>query len=71
MNVEQERACTQLFRALNQCHKVGLEGGVYESRFCIWPKEVTPQEADDFFEAVELFGEMLPSPMNLDGGAGI
>lgn len=71
MNEEQEIACTQLFRALNRCHVVGLHGGVFDRRFAVWPKDIKPQESEDFWEEIEIHGQVLPSTMYLDGGAGI
>jgi hypothetical protein len=70
MNKEQFQASMQLTKALNRCHAVGLVGGVYEGKFCIWPKEEKPHEAPWFFAAIDELGDMIETPMKLDGGAG-
>jgi len=69
MTSKQNVAATQLLKALNKCHKVGLAGGVFESTFYIWPKDVDPHKGN-FFEFIESCGMSLRSPMSLDGGSG-
>jgi hypothetical protein len=72
MTPEQERAATQLLRALNKCHAVGLAGGVFDRNFCIWPHESAIDLVDGhFFEDVEEYGRVLHTYMSLDGGAGV
>ncbi len=72
MTSEQIKASKQLNAALNKCAKVGLSGGVYDGTFCIWPSEHELRSADgiNFFQLVDEYGEMLFTPMALDGGAG-
>lgn len=73
MTPQQLRAVSRLEAALDNAHRVGLRGGVYESRFRVWPTE-GPQPFDSpchqFFEVVEKTGATCFSEMLLDGGAG-
>jgi hypothetical protein len=71
MTPEQELAGTQLLRALNKCHRVGLAGGVYDRCFAIWPHESSIDLVDGhFFEDVDEYGRVLPTHMSLDGSQG-
>ena len=71
MNDDQERAATQLKRALNKCNSVGLHGGVYDGKFYVWPDSANPHDSNlNFFEAAERKGRSIRSPMHLDGGSG-
>lgn len=71
MNKKQMVAARKLEQVLGRCGAVGLEGGVYDGRFCLWPVRFDPQASDDFFEEVARIGIILyPYEMNLDGGAG-
>jgi hypothetical protein len=72
MNQEQVNACNQLTRALNKCHHAGLQGGVYDRCFCVWPRDtVIDFGVDGFFETVVRTGTEISTDMSLDGGAGI
>jgi hypothetical protein len=69
MNKGQEAALGRLKAALNNCHKKGLRGGVYEYRLRVWPVDgPDPCEAGPrFFEVIEEYGGTADSPMILDG----
>jgi hypothetical protein len=73
MTRQQSSAAIRLQKALDNCHKHGLRGGVYESTFRVWPVVgPCPMEAGrKFFEVIEERGMTLYSPMVLDGGAGV
>ena len=73
MTYDQIKATNRLKRALDNCRKAGLEGGVYDTTFCLWPIGISPQgnrDDHDFFEVVEKHGKLLSTTMTLDGGAG-
>lgn len=78
MNAKQQRAATQLQRALTACSKSGLTGGVFDTTFCVWPAQNrTPFDwleagGNDFFDGVQkLGGDTIDGHgMSLDGGAG-
>jgi len=76
MTNDQCKAISSLKRALKKCGNSGLQGGVYDGSFCVWPKEKSPAtsgESDsDFFNEVEKYGESFNvDEMPLDGGAGV
>lgn len=73
MNKKQEAAALRLQKALDNCHKQGLRGGVYEYRMRVWPIDAPdPHEAGtNFFEVINEHGQCIMSQMTLDGGAGI
>jgi hypothetical protein len=73
MTPQQDSAVQQLQRALNRAHAAGLRGGVYESKFRVWPTVgPCPMEvpAHQFFDVIHREGATIFSPMLLDGGAG-
>jgi hypothetical protein len=72
----QRSAAIRLEMALKNCKKVGLQGGVYDGSFCLWPEGYKPDPRDGdsfkFFENLEEIGEIIrSSTMTLDGGAGV
>ncbi len=69
MTSSQRQAIAALKRGMTMCHQSGLAGGVYECNFCVWPKEHDPHTGD-FWQQVEEYGEVIHSPLHLDGGAG-
>lgn len=73
LNSQQIKAANKLKKALDACHAADLEGGVYESKFRIWPCD-GPKPYEDvserFFDIVEQVGLTVDSPMRLDGGSG-
>ncbi len=73
MTKRQILAVKRLERALTQCHNAGLEGGVYDGSFCVWPTGSFDilESGNKFFGRVEEYGATLDSPMTLDGGAGV
>ncbi len=73
MNCRQREAAERLKKALDHCHKVWLEGGVYSGLFCVWPKKAFDvyETGSKFFDAVREHGAIIESPMTLDGGAGV
>ncbi len=74
MNAKQKAAARRLEKALEHCHKTGLQGGVFDMSFCLWPVGTEPHPADTgmrFFEVVKEVGTIIYSPMSLDGGSGI
>lgn len=73
MNKEQTAAVRSLVAALDKCAKAGLQGGVFDTSFCVWPEgaEPHPNDAPEFFSGVEnIGGKVLDTHMYLDGGAG-
>lgn len=76
MDDEQKKAVGSLRRALNKCAKAGLSGGIFDTKFCVWPSKLDPGMARskgdyfDFFEAVDDIGQQISCDMHLDGGAG-
>lgn len=73
MTQKQFSAIARLKKALDRCHAVGLQGGVYDGSFCLWPVEgVDPRDTENFFGAVDNYGMSLREvKMSLDGGAGV
>ena len=78
MNDTQTKAATQLKKALNACAKAGLQGGIYEGTFCVWPitarspHEINDSGETDFYTAVEAQceGKQIHCKMHIDGGNG-
>ncbi|KKN70710.1 hypothetical protein LCGC14_0428650 [marine sediment metagenome] len=72
MDEKQIKAAKAIERALNKAGRAGLTGGVFDSKFYLWPgtcEDVKPGEG--FFEAVSIKGQILITPsIYLDGGAG-
>ncbi len=74
MNAKQAKATMKLEAVLAECHKAGLKGGVFDCSFCVWPANGKPdpyESGSRFFEVIEDIGEVIHSPMSLDGGAGV
>lgn len=73
MNREQIRAAERLRKALQACDSAGLRGGVFDTRFVLWPKDAQPdpRETKDFFITIQEVGCILPNDMDIDGGAGV
>jgi hypothetical protein len=75
MNKRQESAARRLEKALDNCHKAGLTGGVYDcGTFCLWPAncKIDPRDTGSrFFETVDEIGIAIHPEMILDGGAGV
>ncbi len=71
MNLKQRMAAEQLETLLEECHELGLSGGVYGGNFCLWPSAINPHEGKSgFFDVIEEKGQVLMTKMYLDGGAG-
>jgi hypothetical protein len=74
MNKRQAAAAESLRKALNRCAKAGLQGGVFDGSFCVWPEKLEPSPFEmgaQFFDHVaEYGGNLWPVEMHLDGGAG-
>lgn len=71
---KQKKACERLLKALDNCQKHGLQGGVYDRNFCVWAEKDNSKLdffGGKFFIDVEENGEILPTKMYLDGGAGV
>lgn len=73
VNAKQMAATKLLEKALESCHKAGLQGGVYDCSFVVWPVEGQDPRDDavDFFQSINKNGVMINTAMNLDGGAGV
>lgn len=73
LNCYQKAAVNQLRKALDNCHREGLKGGVFDCNFVLWPIGTTPdpRESLGFFDFVSDIGGVIKSPMQLDGGAGL
>ncbi len=73
MNVKQKRAAERLEKALENCHRSGLKGGVFDSTFYVWPIDgPDPYEAGtQFFAVIDGSGTAMNTLMSLDGGAGV
>lgn len=73
MNAKQKSALERLTKALEACHKAGLQGGVFDGSFLVWPADAKPdpREGDSFFEDVDAIGGRARTKMILDGGAGV
>lgn len=69
MNLKQRMVAEQLETLLDECHELGLAGGVFGGNFCLWPEGVDPHSGK-FFDVIEDKGEILDTKMSLDGGAG-
>lgn len=73
LNAYQKSAVNQLRKALDNAHREGLKGGVFDCNFVVWPAKTTPdpRESSQFFEFLSDIGGVIKSPMQLDGGAGV
>jgi hypothetical protein len=74
MTKKQLACVAAMERLLERCKKVGLQGGVFDGTFCLWP-EKGPHPADgksswDFFDRVKEFGVIIHTNMSIDGGSG-
>ncbi len=73
MNKAQIVAAKSVERALNKAGRVGLTGGVFDSKFCLWPgncEDIPPGR--EFFDLIYKKGMVLHTPdIFLDGGAGV
>lgn len=65
---KQENAIIRLSKALDNCHNVGLCGGVFSANFVVWRNNHNP-----FDDGVKFFDNTheVPTDMYLDGGAGV
>lgn len=71
MTLAQEKAARAVKRALDNAGKAGLQGGVFDGAFCVWPLGTDPHDEPEFFTGVETIGgQVLTSKISLDGGAG-
>lgn len=72
---DQIKAIKSLERALIKAGEVNLEGGVFDLKFCIWPRDRgddVHRSTETFFEVIDLCGATLAvGKINLDGGAGV
>ena len=76
MNQEQIKAANNLRNALKKAGISGLQGGVFDSKFCVWPCKRDDQvhaAGLNFFEEIENVGGIVMNirEINLDGGAGV
>ena len=75
MTHEQNLAARKIELALQVGGRAGLQGGVYDGAFCVWPladADLVHDSGLDFFNKVKEHGLMLDNgKMDLDGGAGV
>lgn len=77
LNYHQNKAADKLAKAIRECSEVGLQGGVYDGVFCLWPRTApNPMEVGPrFFERILMIGRIIDADEHrmpeLDGGAGV
>jgi hypothetical protein len=74
MNAKQTAAAERIRKAFVAAHKAGLQGGVYDGTFMVWPEKSKPDPRDcglQFFDAVDEIGQKIHTLMRLDGGSGV
>ncbi len=74
LNRKQKSSVAALHNAFEKARLSGLEGGVYDGTFCVWPEgSFYPYESGrNFFRSVDAHGvAMSEVRMKLDGGSGV
>lgn len=73
MNKKQHAIAEDMENLLIRMKNLGLQGGVYDGVFCMWPenKNCLISRDRDFFKDVDKYGVIIYVSTNLDGGAGV